>query len=340
MENRWDSESKRRPSDDRALRHFRTGAEPSMISIDIHSETPQDGAAIADINIQAFDARTYEAMVVALMRQTARFDPELSLVAWSGGQAVGHALFSPQRVRLFGEAVPAVCLGPIAVLKAFQRQGIGERLIAEGHKRARAKGAAFCFLIGHPTYYPRLGYQQHAFGASSVAVALRDLPQSAWETRSPVETDVPALCELWRHEEGRVDFALEPGTQLLDWLSPHPTIRTLVYTEGNAIVGYARVSDTEPLRPRCFLAQNPDVARRMAGALGQRAQAGPEDSIVLPLHPFSSSADAFDAPTADAWDAAMVFPLQPSIVDRYYAAVLSGERPTGRPTWPFAFDKP
>jgi len=310
-----------------------------MIPIDIHAETPQDGAAIADINVQAFGDRMYEAMVVALMRQTAHFDPELSLVAWSGGRPVGHALFSPQRVRLFGEPVPAVSLGPIAVLKALQRQGIGERLIAEGHQRARAKGAAFCFLIGHPTYYPRFGYQQHAFGATCVTVALRDLPQSAWEPRAPAEADVPALCELWRHEEGRVDFALEPGTQLLDWLSPHPAMRTLVYTEGNDIVGYARVSDPEPLRPRCFLAQSGDVARRMAGALGHRAQVVPDNSIVLPLHPFSSSASAFDAPTADAWDAAMIFPLQPSAVDRYYAAVLSGERPAGRPTWPVAFDK-
>jgi putative acetyltransferase len=311
-----------------------------MIPIDIHSETPQDGASIADINVQAFGDRMYEAMVVALMRQTAHFDPELSLVAWSGGQPVGHALFSPQRVRLFGEPIPAVSLGPIAVLKAFQRQGIGRRLIAEGHKRALEKGAAFCFLLGHPTYYPRLGYRQHAFGAASVSVALRDLPQNAWEPRAPVEADVPALCALWRHEEGRVDFALEPGTQLLDWLSPHLAIQTLVYTEGNEIVGFARVSDTEPLRPRCFLAQSGDVARRMAGALGRRTQVMPDDSIILPLHSFSSSASAFDAPTVDAWAAAMIFPLQPSAVDRYYAAVRSGERPAGRLTWPVAFDKP
>ncbi len=309
-----------------------------MLPIEIRAETPEDGAAIAAINVQAFGERTGEALVVALMRQTTHFDPELSLVTWSDGQPIGHALFSPQRVQLFGETVPAVDLGPIAVLKAFQRQGVGERLIAEGHKRAQEKGATFCFLLGHPAYYPRFGYRQHAFGIASVAVSLRDLPQEPWEARAPVEADVPALFELWQRAEGKVDFALEPGTQLLDWVSPNPAIRALVFAEGSDIVGYARVAEPEPLKPRCFLARNGSVARKMAGALGQRVHAAPDARIVLPLHPFSSSASAFDTPTADTWAAAMIFSLRASALDRYYAAVQAGERPAGRPIWPVAFD--
>lgn len=309
-----------------------------MLPIEIRAETARDGAAIAAIHVQAFDNRAGEALVVALTRQTTYFDPELSLVAWSAGQPVAHALFSPQAVHICGEALPAVALGPIAVLKAFQRQGIGERLIAEGHRRAQEKGASFCFLLGHPSYYPRLGYRPHAFGAASVAVPLRELPQETWEARAPLEADVAALHELWQREEGSVDFALEPGTRLLDWLSPNPAIRALVFAEGGAIVGCARVSEREPLKPLCFLARNDGVARRMAGALAHRAHAAADATVVLPLHPLSSSASSFATPSVDTQAAAMVFPLRASALDRYYAAVQTGERPAGRPIWPVAFD--
>ena len=115
----------------------------------IRPETVSDYAGIAALHARAFGERPAEAMIVALHRQRPTFDPDLSLVAERDGRILGHALFSPHTVRLLGLDVRAVNLAPIAVDPSAQRQGIGGRLIAAGHTIVRAKGYAFCFLLGH-----------------------------------------------------------------------------------------------------------------------------------------------------------------------------------------------
>ncbi|HVF99154.1 MAG TPA: hypothetical protein VND68_04900 [Chloroflexia bacterium] len=61
----------------------------------------------------------------------------------------------------------------------------------------------------------------------------------------------------------------------------------------------------------------------------------------MPLHPFSGSAPAFadfGTPQGRAFDAAMAFPLAPSLFDEYYSRTQSGEHPVGRLIWPSIFD--
>jgi predicted N-acetyltransferase YhbS len=305
----------------------------------IRPETPADYPAINRVNVRAFGERLDEALIVALQRQSQRFDPELSLVAEQDGQPVGHALFSPCVIGLLGETVHAVLLGPIAVDPAYQRQGIGEALINEGHRVARSKGYSLSFLVGHPTYYPHFGYQTRAYGAATLEVRASELPaqegeKSSLQTRRPLEADIPTLRELWLREEGRVDFAIQPGDDLIDWISPNPRIASTVYLKDSEVVGYTRVKETEPSQPRIFLARDAETARLMAGEM---LSGGP--SVSLPLHPGSTSARAFTGvPQCKAWEAAMAISLEPGLFDDYYAQVRAEQRPPGRVIWPVAFD--
>jgi putative acetyltransferase len=50
--------------------------------------------------------------------------------------------------------IPAVALAPMAVLPAYQRQGIGGRLIRDGLERLRRQGEEIVVVVGHPDYYP------------------------------------------------------------------------------------------------------------------------------------------------------------------------------------------
>ncbi|HEY1014783.1 MAG TPA: N-acetyltransferase, partial [Herpetosiphonaceae bacterium] len=215
----------------------------------IRSETPGDYAASAAVHAEAFAPRAIEAGIMTLHRQRAEFDPELSLVAELDGAVVGHALFSPRPVRLLGREVRAVCLGPIAVSPAHQSRKIGTALINAGHETARAKGYELSFLLGHPWYYPKLGYLTHAYGHSTIAVDPAGLPAGGLQQRAPLAGDVPALRRLWEHEEGGVDFAVDPGGALLDWLSPTGAVENSVFVSGEAVVGYARVRRDHPSRP-------------------------------------------------------------------------------------------
>lgn len=291
----------------------------------IRPETVADYAAIARVNVRAF-GRAAEAVIVDLHRHRARFDPELSLVAELDGRIVGHVLFSPQTIRLLGADVAAVNLAPIAIDPAYQRQGVGGALIGAGHEAARGKGYALSYLIGHPTYYLRFGYRTRAYGSSALRVAVT-AAAAELAARPPTEADVPALHALWQHEEGGVDFAIDPGANLLEWLSPNPTIQTLVYLRAGEVVGCTRSSSTRVI---LFLARDAAAARQMVGQLG--------GEVELPLHPASASAAALGAPECAAWEAAMAFALAPSPFDEYYAQVEAGARVPGRPIWGTEFE--
>jgi predicted N-acetyltransferase YhbS len=303
--------------------------------MNIRPETVADYAAIANLHARAFGHRVGEAHIVALQRQRRVFDPELSIVAEVDNRVVGHVLFSPHQMRLLGQTVPAVNLAPIAVDPAYQNQGIGGRLIAEGHSVAAAKGYAVSFLLGHTAYYPRFGYCMHAYGAAQTTVPTDALTGEPVERRPPVAEDIPVLHALWRHDEAAVDFALDPGLDLLDWLSPDPAVRASVYVHDGDIIGYTRIHQAEPARPRVFLARDGAMARSVALLIARDTNA-PE--LILPIHPAAAAAGLAE-PTCESWAAAMARDLAPSPLNDYLAQVQEGRRLPGRPTWPVALDQ-
>lgn len=301
----------------------------------IRPERVDDYAAIADVHVRAFGNRPAEAMIVALHRHRPAFDPDLSLVAEESGQIVAHVLFSARSIRLLDQDVWAVNLAPIAVVPEHQGKGIGAMLAREGHDRARAKGYALSFLLGHRTYYPRLGYRQGAFGAARARAATPNAAPETLEERAPQPRDVPGLQALWLADQGHVDFAIAPGPALLDWLSPNPTIEATVYLRGEVIVGYTRIHVEEPWQPRAIFTADAEAARTIVGSLAFQVGA---DRLTLPVHPSSITANACRGITLTPWEAAMACPLLPSPLADYLRAVEAGARPPGSPIWPVAFD--
>ena len=307
--------------------------------ITIRQELVTDYAAIGELHAMAFGNRAAESTIVALLRQRRAFDPELSLVAEIDGRLIGHALYSPYQIRLLGQTIPAVNLAPIAVEPKYQGRGIGGQLIIEGHRLAAARGNRVSFLLGHTSYYPRFGYQTHAFGSAQVVVRSDEIFGNVLDTRSPTNEDVAMLHRLWFHEESAVDMAIEPGLDLLDWLSPNPAILATVYTRDGDIVGYTRTHIKEPTSPRVFLALDHEAARAMVITMAHTSTSAiPETGYILPLHSFSASAKAFGHANCIAQNASMVCPLGPSPLNDYLAFMHSGQRPPGRVTWPTCFD--
>jgi putative acetyltransferase len=127
----------------------------------IRPETPGDYSSIRDILIAAFANHPYSHQTEHLIVEALRADDALtvSLVAEVDGTVAGHIAFS--RVTIDGEDCGWLGLGPVAVLPAFQRQGIGTALVNEGLKTIRGMGAQGCFLVGDPAFYRRFGFEHH-----------------------------------------------------------------------------------------------------------------------------------------------------------------------------------
>jgi putative acetyltransferase len=124
--------------------------------ISIREERPTDCQAIAAVNRAAF-AGDFEANLVAELR--ANGDAVLSLVAETDGRIAGHIFFSTLPIESEGEAIPAVALAPIAVLPAYQRQGIGAALVRNGLNLCRGRGVPMVVVLGDPAWYTRFGFR-------------------------------------------------------------------------------------------------------------------------------------------------------------------------------------
>ena len=137
-----------------------------MPELTIRDETPADIAAITRVTEEAFrdsdvpGERTEQDIILALREAGAL---TLSLVAERSGDVVGHVAFSPATIS--DGAAGWYILGPVSVLPAHQRHGVGSALIRQGLDRLRQLGAQGCVLVGHPDYYPRFGFV-HPVGLS------------------------------------------------------------------------------------------------------------------------------------------------------------------------------
>jgi putative acetyltransferase len=83
--------------------------------------------------------------------------PIVSMLAVAAREPVGHVLFT--RARLSDSSIEALILAPLAVAPDLQQLGIGAALTRQGLAEARHMGMQLVFVLGHPSYYPRFGFE-------------------------------------------------------------------------------------------------------------------------------------------------------------------------------------
>jgi putative acetyltransferase len=131
----------------------------SVYAYRIRAEKAEDIVGVHRVNVATF-GRENEADLVDRLRGGSS---TLSFVAVESEQVeseqiVGHVFFSP--VAIAGRCANQLLLGlaPVAVLPAYQRQGIGSLLIRHGLKACAQLGCKAVVVLGSPAYYPRFGF--------------------------------------------------------------------------------------------------------------------------------------------------------------------------------------
>ena len=129
---------------------------------EVRPERPEDIAGIRALHTAAFDhppfANPGEAMLVEALRGGDAWEPALSVVAVDR-RVIAHALLS-RVVLVTGDAdLPALALGPVAVLPGWQRQGLGAAVVRDVLER---RGDRLVVVLGDPAYYRRFGFRPGA----------------------------------------------------------------------------------------------------------------------------------------------------------------------------------
>jgi putative acetyltransferase len=125
----------------------------------VRAETPDDHAAIRHVVDEAF-GDTITGDLVEMIRASDRYVPELSLVAVSGGQTVGHVMSSYVDVVPGRGRVRFLQVGPLAVVPSHQRRGVGGALMQETIRLADERDEPLLLIEGNPKYYGRFGFSR------------------------------------------------------------------------------------------------------------------------------------------------------------------------------------
>lgn len=101
-----------------------------------------------------------EHLVLHNIRKSTCCIPGLDLIAVCDNEIIGHIVSTKAKVvdpsNIEHEVV---CVGPLSVLPAFQKKGIGSMLMKHSIAAAREAGYAGMILFGSPEYYHRFGFR-------------------------------------------------------------------------------------------------------------------------------------------------------------------------------------
>ena len=122
------------------------------MDIQIRQERQEDFQLIRELVRHAFALAEHsdgdEHNLIERLRLSPEYIPELSLVAVSGDNVLGHIMFSKISIAQT-EARPDI-----------QRKCIGTSLVTAGHELARRMGYSCSVVLGNPLYYSKFGYEK------------------------------------------------------------------------------------------------------------------------------------------------------------------------------------
>lgn len=122
----------------------------------LRRELPVDQSAVRAVHNAAFGggADAAEAQLVDNLRADGDVIAALSIVAVVDGDVVGHVVCSRASIADW----PSIGLGPLGVIPACQRRGVGQALMHAVLAAADALDAPAVALLGDPGYYSRFGF--------------------------------------------------------------------------------------------------------------------------------------------------------------------------------------
>lgn len=137
-------------------------------AIKLRLERKKDHRTVEQITYRAFanapptgaDDDGNEALLAQKLRTDPAFMPKLDFVAEIDGRIVGNIMYSKSKTGTDSSAeIATLTFGPVSVLPAYQKRGVGSALIRHTLETAKGMGFAAVLIFGHESYYPRFGFR-------------------------------------------------------------------------------------------------------------------------------------------------------------------------------------
>lgn len=152
-----------------------------MHGINVRPESAADIKAIDVVHLSAFGGDD-EVNLVSALRDSAGYNPDLSLVAEFHERIVGHILLTKVRLQRDHGGCDVLALAPMAVVPSQSHRGIGSELVQSALDAAKRMEFPAVVVVGHPEFYRRFGFE----------------PASKWQLRCnlPAPADAVMAMEL------------------------------------------------------------------------------------------------------------------------------------------------
>jgi len=138
--------------------------------------------AVMAVESAAFGSDEEAGLVADLLADPSAM-PYASLLAFDGDRAVGHILFTKANL-MPSYPITISILAPLAVIPGEQKKGIGGALIEHGLKMLSESGVYLVFVLGHPSYYPRFGFEPAGRLGFDRPYLLQEKTPEAWMVKA------------------------------------------------------------------------------------------------------------------------------------------------------------
>lgn len=129
-----------------------------MIRLESENDYMEVEELVRDSFWNVYRPGAYEHFIVHNLRDDESFLENLAYFIEEDGKIVGHINYSRGTISYESGIVPAVVLGPLAIKKSCQNNGLGSKLIDYTLQIAQGDDIPFVLVIGDENYYSRFGF--------------------------------------------------------------------------------------------------------------------------------------------------------------------------------------
>jgi putative acetyltransferase len=220
-----------------------TEKEKSKMNVTIRREQPGDFRAVEALTREAFWNVNVpgcgEHYLAHILREHPDFVPELDLVLEADGVLAANIMYTKAKLAdECGKEKEILTFGPLSVLPAYQRRGLGKQLLAHSFAKAAELGYDVIVIFGNPENYISSGFKNAKRcnislegGLIPVSLLVRELKPGALDGRhwtymeSPAYAIEEAAAEEFDREFAPKEKAYRPSQELFYIYSHSAVVR-------------------------------------------------------------------------------------------------------------------